>query len=92
MIVGRDAERALLTGFLDAGIRAQRGPAAGGSGDDRDVPADDRAEVVAAILTGPAGIGKTALWEWTLEQAASLGYLVLAPGPASPRPSFPGSG
>ena len=32
----------------------------------------------AAILTGPAGIGKTALWERTLERASSLGYLVLA--------------
>jgi DNA-binding CsgD family transcriptional regulator len=78
VIVGRDAERALLAGFLDAGARAQRGPAAGGSGDDRNVPADDTAEAVAAILTGPAGIGKTALWEWALEQAAGLGYLVLA--------------
>jgi DNA-binding CsgD family transcriptional regulator len=37
----------------------------------------DRPSAVAAILTGPAGIGKTALWEWTLERAASLGYLVL---------------
>ncbi len=52
-IVGRDAERALLARFLEAGA-------------------------VATILTGPAGIGKTALWEWALEQAAGLGYLVLA--------------
>lgn len=50
----------------------------------RFLDADDRAEAVAAILTGPAGIGKTALWEWMLEQAAGLGYLVLASraGPA----------
>ena len=55
VIVGRDAERGLLSGFLDAGGRA-----------------------VAAVLTGPAGIGKTALWEWTVEQASRAGYLVLA--------------
>jgi DNA-binding NarL/FixJ family response regulator len=78
VIVGRDAERALLAGFLEAGTGAQRGPGAGASSDDRNVPAYHRAEAVAAILTGPAGIGKTALWEWTLEQAAGLGYLVLA--------------
>jgi hypothetical protein len=56
VIVGRDAERVLLSRFLDAGTRA---------------------EAVAVLLTGPAGIGKTALWEWTLERAASLGYQVL---------------
>jgi DNA-binding CsgD family transcriptional regulator len=38
---------------------------------------DVRAELVAALVTGPAGIGKTALWEWTLERAAGQGYLVL---------------
>ena len=44
---------------------------------------------MAAVLTGPAGIGKTALWEWAVQQAASTGYLVLASragrrrGPAS---------
>jgi DNA-binding CsgD family transcriptional regulator len=54
-VVGRGAERALLTRFLD-------GEAAAG----------------ATILTGPAGIGKTALWEWAVEQAAGNGYLVLA--------------
>ena len=61
-IVGRDAERALLAGFLDPAARS------GGGG----------AEALAAIFTGPAGIGKTALWEWTLQRASSLGYLVLA--------------
>jgi DNA-binding CsgD family transcriptional regulator len=61
-IVGRDAEQALLTGFLHPATRAQ--------------PAADAA--VAAVLTGPAGIGKTALWEWTLERAAGAGYVVLA--------------
>jgi DNA-binding CsgD family transcriptional regulator len=76
MIVGRDAERVLLSRFLDTGIRTRRVPAAGGTGDSGGVP-EGRAGAVAAILTGPAGIGKTALWEWTLERAASLGYLVL---------------
>ena len=33
---------------------------------------------MAAVLTGPAGIGKTALWEWAVEQASRAGYLVLA--------------
>ena len=55
VIVGRDAERGLLSGFLGPGAPA-----------------------VAAVLTGPAGIGKTALWEWTVEQASGTGYLVLA--------------
>jgi DNA-binding CsgD family transcriptional regulator len=54
-IVGRDAERVLLDGFLAAGP----GP-------------------LAALLTGPAGIGKTALWEWAAQRAAGTGYLVLA--------------
>ncbi|MGD0603641.1 MAG: AAA family ATPase [Streptosporangiaceae bacterium] len=74
MIVGRDAERALLSGFLDVG--SGRMPAADGTDDSGVVP-EGHAGAVAAILTGPAGIGKTALWEWTLERAASLGYLVL---------------
>jgi DNA-binding NarL/FixJ family response regulator len=55
VIVARDAERGLLSGFLDPAARA-----------------------VAAVLTGPAGIGKTALWEWVVQQASSTGYLVLA--------------
>jgi DNA-binding NarL/FixJ family response regulator len=55
VIVARDAERGLLSGFLDPGGQA-----------------------LAAVLTGPAGIGKTALWEWAVEQASSAGYLVLA--------------
>ena len=55
VIVGRDAERGLLSSFLDPGARA-----------------------VAAVLTGQAGIGKTALWEWTAGQASRTGYLVLA--------------
>jgi len=76
MIVGRDAERDLLSRFLDTGIRTRRVPAADGTGDSGGVP-EGRAGAVAAILTGPAGIGKTALWEWALERAASLGYLVL---------------
>ncbi|HEY2285890.1 MAG TPA: LuxR family transcriptional regulator [Streptosporangiaceae bacterium] len=54
-IVGRDAERALIAGFLAAGP----GP-------------------LAALLTGPAGIGKTALWEWAVQRAAGADYLVLA--------------
>jgi tetratricopeptide (TPR) repeat protein len=76
MIVGRDAERALLSGFLDAGIRAWRVS-------DADTPDHDGAHegphagALAAILTGPAGIGKTALWEWALERASTLGYQVL---------------
>src|ERR1022692_3869803 len=86
VIVGRDAERVLLSAFLDAGTRAWRAPAAGGgddgtshgSGDHRGVSQAGSTEAVAAILTGPAGIGKTALWEWALERASSLGYLVLA--------------
>src|ERR1022692_2162016 len=89
VIVGRDAERVLLSAFLDAGTRAWRVPAAGGagdgtshgsgdgSGDHHGVPQGGSTEV-AAILTGPAGIGKTALWEWTLARASSAGYLVLA--------------
>jgi hypothetical protein len=48
------------------------------AGDGNGAPEHGRAEAIAAILTGPAGIGKTALWEWTLERAATLGYLVLA--------------
>ncbi len=52
--MGRDAERALLSVFLDAG------------------------DVTAAVLTGAAGIGKTALWEWATTRAASAGHLVLA--------------
>jgi len=54
VIVGRDAERALLSEFLDAGGAR------------------------AAILTGAAGIGKTALWEWATARAAGAGHLVLA--------------
>src|ERR1022692_2326993 len=89
VIVGRDAERFLLAAFRDAGTRAWRVPAAGGagdgtshgsgdgSGDHHGVPQGGSTEV-AAILTGPAGIGKTALWEWTLARASSAGYLVLA--------------
>ena len=71
VIVGRDAERALLVRFLDV------------------LDADDRAGAVAAILTGPAGIGKTALWEWTLKQAADLGYLVLASRAGSAEAQLP---
>ena len=52
-MTGRDAERGLLSGFLDAG------------------------QARAAILTGPAGIGKTALWEWAITRAAAAGHLVL---------------
>jgi DNA-binding CsgD family transcriptional regulator len=94
VIVGRDAERVLLSAFLEAGTRAWRVPAAGGAGDGTGHGSDDgindssddyrgvsqagSTEAVAAILTGPAGIGKTALWEWTLERASRLGYLVLA--------------
>src|SRR5580658_986035 len=55
VIVARDAERGLLSGFLDPGARAG-----------------------AAVLTGPAGIGKAALWEWAVAQASAAGYLVLA--------------
>src|ERR1700733_6377533 len=54
VIVGRDAERALLSAFIDAGGAR------------------------AAILTGSAGIGKTALWEWATARAAGAGHLVLA--------------
>jgi hypothetical protein len=35
------------------------------------------AGALAAMLAGPAGIGKTALWEWALERASTLGYQVL---------------
>src|ERR1035437_11024896 len=89
VIVGRDAERVLLSAFLDAGTRAWRVHAAGsagdgtshgsgdGSGDHHGVPQGGGTEAVAAILTGPAGIGKTALWEWTLAGAAMPRYLVL---------------
>jgi hypothetical protein len=48
--VGRDAERGLLSQFLDA------------------------VEARAAILTGAAGIGKTALWEWATTRAADAGH------------------
>ncbi|HEY5355373.1 MAG TPA: LuxR C-terminal-related transcriptional regulator [Streptosporangiaceae bacterium] len=76
MIVGRDAERVLLSGFLDAGIRAWRVSVADephhGGGVQEGHPG-----ALAAILTGPAGIGKTALWEWALERASTLGYQVL---------------
>jgi DNA-binding CsgD family transcriptional regulator len=34
--------------------------------------------VLAAVLTGPAGIGKTVLWEWAVDRAAAGGYRVLA--------------
>ena len=67
-IVGRDAEQALLAGFLDPATRADAADGSEGLGP----------EAVAAVLTGPAGIGKTALWEWTLERAARVGYVVLA--------------
>src|ERR1700722_19399300 len=39
---------------------------------------DPGAPAVAAVRPGPAGIGKTALWEWAVEQASAAGYLVLA--------------
>jgi DNA-binding CsgD family transcriptional regulator len=91
VIVGRDAERVLLAGFLDAGAQARRGPAAVGTDDGSAVPGSgvpgsgvpgsavlEGSGTEAAILTGPAGIGKTALWEWTLERASSMGYLVLS--------------
>jgi DNA-binding CsgD family transcriptional regulator len=38
----------------------------------------DAGEATAALLTGAAGIGKTALWEWATARAASAGHLVLA--------------
>jgi hypothetical protein len=38
----------------------------------------DAVEARAAILTGAAGIGKTALWEWATTRAANAGHLVLA--------------
>jgi DNA-binding CsgD family transcriptional regulator/tetratricopeptide (TPR) repeat protein len=38
----------------------------------------DAGEASAAILTGAAGIGKTALWEWATTRAAGDGHLVLA--------------
>jgi hypothetical protein len=34
-------------------------------------------EAIAALVSGPAGIGKTALWEWATQRAASAGHLVL---------------
>jgi AAA ATPase domain len=77
VIVGRDAERVVLTRFLNAGARAWsivHGGAADHGATVRDGGDGTR---VAAILTGPAGIGKTALWEWALERASSAGYLVL---------------
>jgi DNA-binding CsgD family transcriptional regulator len=106
-IVGRDAERVLLSRFLDAGSQPRQVPAAGRASEGDDAPANGTtgggidggaggtgggtgggtdgpssengsAEAVAAILTGPAGIGKTALWDWTVERAARAGYLVLA--------------
>jgi hypothetical protein len=69
--VGRDAERVLLSGFLDAGGQTRQVPAAGDASDGDGVPEagstdghgpeSGSTEAVAAILTGPAGIGKTAL-------------------------------
>src|SRR3984957_20093414 len=38
----------------------------------------DAGEARAAVLTGAAGIGKTALWEWATARAAGAGHLVLA--------------
>jgi DNA-binding CsgD family transcriptional regulator len=38
----------------------------------------DAGEATAALLTGAAGIGKTALWEWATTRAATAGHLVLA--------------
>src|ERR1700722_9295649 len=70
VIVGRDAERVLLTAFLDDGLQIRTDPVVAGS-------AGSQAGNVAAILTGPAGIGKTALWEWAVGLAATMGYLVL---------------
>jgi DNA-binding CsgD family transcriptional regulator len=77
VIVGRDAERVVLTRFLNAGARAWR--MAHGGAADRDAAARDGGDGThaATVLTGPAGIGKTALWEWALERASSAGYLVL---------------
>ena len=71
-IVGRESERRLLARFLDSGASAGPGLAGDGAAD------TGAAANVAAILTGPAGIGKTALWEWTVNHAAGLGYQVLA--------------
>ena len=70
VIVGREAERQLLTRFLDDGALVRSDPAGAGT-------VSDQTPNVAAILTGPAGIGKTALWEWTVGLAARMGYLVL---------------
>jgi DNA-binding CsgD family transcriptional regulator len=39
---------------------------------------DPSGGVRAAVLTGPAGIGKTALWEWAVDVARAGSYLVLA--------------
>ncbi len=72
IIVGRESERRLLARFLDSGASAGPGPASDRAAD------TGAAATVAAILTGPAGIGKTALWEWTVNHAAGLGYQVLA--------------
>ena len=50
--MGRDDELGLLSGFLDAGSRAWRGPAADGTGDGHGTPEQGPAEAIAASLTG----------------------------------------
>ena len=54
-IVGREAEREALEGFLDAAIA---GPAA-------------------LILRGEAGIGKTTVWRFGVDEARERGFRVL---------------
>ena len=41
------------------------------------------------LLTGPAGIGKTAIWEWSLSRAASAGWRVLSARAAASEASLP---
>jgi hypothetical protein len=57
VIVGRDAECVRLSDFLDAGAHTWPAPAVNATVAQAAARTHDRTEV-AAILTGPAGIGK----------------------------------
>jgi hypothetical protein len=70
MIVGRDAEMAVVRRFLD----------------------DASSEWCALHLHGPAGIGKSTIWQAALAEADALGFRVSRTRPTEAEATLPFSG